>query len=295
MGYGSWNAETYACYTTIAGRTLKGDGTIETMSVQDAFKQRHLDKALNPFDVIRECRDSGEHPNTIPVILGVDVTGSMGAAARKVVEQLNPIIQTLYDTIEDVQVMTMGIGDFSYDTAPLQVSQFESDIRIAEQLDKIYFEAGGGGNSYESYTGAWYFGVYRTSLDCLKRGKKGIIITLGDECLNPYLPFEDVKEALGGQIDENDLKTDSLIKVANEKFNIYHFSVDNYDTAYGRRGKDYQAMVDISWKNALGQNYRIVNIDSLKDEIINVIKDCSINSTSSTPSPFLNGDNTITW
>lgn len=86
--------------------------------------------------------------------------------------------------------MIMGIGDLAYDGCPIQVSQFESDIRIAEQLDKIYFEFGGGGNSFESYTAAWYFGSRHTKLDCLNRGKKGIIITMGDEQLNPYLPLK---------------------------------------------------------------------------------------------------------
>lgn len=82
----------------------------------------------------------------------------------------------------------MGIGDLSYDRFPIQASQFESDIRIAEQLEKVYFEFGGGGNFYESYTAAWYFGARHTKLDCWNRGKKGIIITIGDERLNPYLP-----------------------------------------------------------------------------------------------------------
>lgn len=34
------------------------------------------------------------------------------------------------------------------------MSQFESDVRIAEVLDKIYMEHGGRGNAYESYTAA---------------------------------------------------------------------------------------------------------------------------------------------
>ena len=65
----------------------------------------------------------------------------------------------------------MGIGDLAYDYAPIQASQFESDIRIAEQLDKIYFEGGGGGNNFESYTAAWYFGVHNCKLDCWNRGE----------------------------------------------------------------------------------------------------------------------------
>ena len=64
----------------------------------------------------------------------------------------------LYEDITDVEFMIMGIGDLAYDNSPIQISQFESDIRIAEQLDKLWFENGGGGNDYESYTAAWYMG-----------------------------------------------------------------------------------------------------------------------------------------
>jgi hypothetical protein len=132
---------------------------------------------------MRECCDSDEHPDTLPVILALDVTGSMGGALLKTAASLNVIMQKILDEYEDVEFMVMGIGDLSYDRAPIQISQFESDIRIAEHLDRLWFERGGGGNSFESYTAAWYMGLYHTSLDCWKKGRKGILITLGDEPL----------------------------------------------------------------------------------------------------------------
>lgn len=53
---------------------------------------------LDPKNVIRECCDTEEHPNTIPVILALDVTGSMGQAAVEVAKKLNVIMTKLnYD------------------------------------------------------------------------------------------------------------------------------------------------------------------------------------------------------
>ena len=85
---------------------------------------------------MRECCDSEEHPNTIPVILGLDVTGSMGEAAVKTAQALNEIMTTLYSEVNDIEFCTMGIGDLFYDHSPIQISQFESDVRIVEQLEE---------------------------------------------------------------------------------------------------------------------------------------------------------------
>jgi hypothetical protein len=136
---------------------------------------------------------------------------------------LDNIITGLYADIKDVEFMVMGIGDFAYDNAPLQVSQFESDVRICDQLGKIWFERGGGGNSFESYTAAWYFALNHTKLDCWNRGKNGIIITLGDEPLNPYLPGREFKRIFG--YEGQDVDTVDLYKQVTEKLDVYHIII----------------------------------------------------------------------
>lgn len=279
MGSGSWDRDTFISYTTSTklGATFDArGGMVTTMSNQDMFKARHLDEALNPKGVCRECRDSEEHPNTIPVILALDVTGSMGEAAVEVAKKLNVIMTDLYDRIKDVEFMIMGIGDFYCDTYPLQVSQFESDIRIAEQLDKIYFEFGGGGNYFESYTAAWYFGSRHCALDCWDRGKKGIIITMGDERINPYIPKDGVYASIHsviGDTVQDDIDTKTLYEETLEKFDIYHLNV-----VHGGRDWDQQNVIK-SWTEVLGDNFREVNLDNIAKEIVNIIMD-SVNGNS---------------
>ena len=205
-------------------RGITNTASLDSTSVNQFYTAHSIDPALNPKGVkIRECRDSEEHPNTIPVILALDVTGSMGSACAAVARQLDKIITGLYEDVKDVEFMVMGIGDFAYDSAPLQVSQFESDVRICDQLGKIWFERGGGGNGFESYTAAWYFALNHTDLDCWKRGKKGIIITMGDEPLNPYLPGRQFDRIFGyaGQ----DVNTKDLYEQVIEKFDIYHIII----------------------------------------------------------------------
>lgn len=283
MGCGSWNSKDYVNYSTSVGRRLTATGDIVSGSTaQETFKNRSLSDKLNPLNVIRECCDSSEHPCTIPVILALDVTGSMGSASVRVAEKLNTIMTSLYNDVADVQFMIMGIGDLASDKAPIQASQFESDIRIAEQLDEVYFEGNGGSNGYESYTAAWYFGIYHTALDCWRRGKKGIIITMGDEPLNPYLPKERLSNVTGDNV-QCDINTKDIFSQVQEKFDVYHLTISDRSTAYVRRGKFYAESVDKSYRAYLDENhYKVATLDTLANEIVDIVKSYNIPNKSNT-------------
>ena len=292
MGCGSWTSDSFKSYSKSVGRSVSKSGVIYSVySNQEMFKAKYLDPALDPKNVIRECCDSEEHPNTLPVILALDVTGSMGNAAVEVAKKLNVIMTKLYKDVKDVEFMIMGIGDLAYDGCPIQVSQFESDIRIAEQLDKIYFEFGGGGNSFESYTAAWYFGSRHTKLDCLNRGKKGIIITMGDEQLNPYLPLKGRRSGLmevTGDDLQSDVETKDLYDEASQKFNIYHL-----DVSHGYRWDEDE--IEKSYKKYLDDvHFRRVTMDNITNEIVDIIINEAENNITDTVVTHSNSEG-ITW
>jgi hypothetical protein len=277
MGCGTWNTDSFISYSTSKGLTTDTLGFVTSnVSNQEMFKAKTLDSALDPKNVIRECCDSEDHPNTLPVMIALDVTGSMGQAAVEVAKKLNGIMTKLYENIVDVEFMIMGIGDLAYDYNPIQASQFESDIRIAEQLDKVYFEFGGGGNGFESYSAAWYFGLHHTKLDCWKRGKRGIIITIGDERLNPYLPMRGrcsgLIAALGDNL-EKDVETSELFEEASKKFDIYHIHV--------RHGSNYdKENIEKSFKSIIAENhFKEANLDNITDTIVDIIVDAAENDT----------------
>lgn len=188
----------------------------------------------------------------------------------------------------------MAIGDLAYDKAPIQASQFESDIRIAEQLDMVWFESGGGGNDYESYTAAWYFGSRHTKLDCWERGERGIIITMGDEPLNPYLPlrgrYTSISEVLGDNL-QDDVETEDLYEEAVQKFDIYHLNVEHgsrYHSDYIRK----------SFTQYLDENhYKDVNLNSISNEVIDIIVKAFGDDGESTQEPISedSGNGMISW
>lgn len=263
MGSGSWTTTAYN--TTLKSMGFDTAAELRTANVQDVYRENHLHPLLNPKGALRECCDSEEHPETIPVILALDVTGSMGAAATTCAGKLDEIMTQLYGQVKDVEFLMMGIGDLACDEAPIQASQFESDIRILDQTTKIYFEGGGGGNAYESYTAAWYFGLHNTKLDCWNRGKKGIIITMGDEPLNPHLPGKRLGEVLG--TNAQDVETEKLYKEVIEKFDVYHIAITN-ESSYSY----YQYAIEKSWGNLLKQHFIIGTSDELPKIISEIVR-----------------------
>ena len=286
MGSGSWSSEAYS-KRVISDWGFTSVDSLASSSVQSVYRSTRLDPMLNPRGVVRECCDSDEHPNTIPVILALDVTGSMGSACKMCAAKLDEIMTKLYSEVKDVQFMMMGIGDLSYDDAPIQATQFESDIRILDQTAKIWFEGGGGGNKFESYTAAWYFGLHNTKLDCWNRGRKGIIITLGDEPLNPYLPKRSLNNVLGSS-EQADVDTEQLYKEVCEKFDVYHIAITN-NSCY----RVYDEMIDSSWGELLGQRLFTAKSDDLPKIISQIVND-SLSTVTYTPSVTVTEDG-ISW
>ena len=264
MGGGAWTTTSYCA--SVSTRGFASADAMTTANVQDVYREVRMNPMLDPKNKIRECCDSEEHPNTLPIILGLDVTGSMGSAATMCAGKLDEIMRELYGEVADVEFCMLGIGDMNYDTAPIQATQFESDIRIFDQTTQIYFEAGGGGNCYESYTGAWWFGLRHTKLDCWKRGKKGIIITMGDEPLNPVLYGRHLKKFFGD--DAQDIETEDLYAKVCEKFDVYHIAITN-ESCYDY----YVSEIKQSWGKLLKQRLFITTSDELPKVIKEIVRD----------------------
>lgn len=244
MGHGSWSDESFKSYSSTAG--------YESKTTHQIFQSKRIHPSLDPKNVgIRESRDSADNPKSTAIILGLDVTGSMGNLATVMAKEgLNTLCKALYDKrpVSDPHIMCMGIGDLEWDNAPLQVSQFEADLRILEQLEKIFIEGGGGGNSYESYTLPWYFAAKHTSIDCFeKRGKKGFIFTIGDEDPTPKLHVSGIERVIGDNI-QSPLSAKELLKMVSEKYEVFHLMVEE-----GNHYRSAGETVRQNWTDLLGQ------------------------------------------
>lgn len=259
MGYGSWTSSSWTNYTTSKGYTASS-------SASEMYTSRRMKDAFDPTQFkLRESCDSAEHPNSTPIVLALDVTGSMSSVLETVSKRLGDTMSEIYkrNPVSDPQVCFMALGDGECDSSPIQVTQFESDIRIAEQLNDIYFERGGGGNSGESYAFPWYVASRRCKTDAWdKHHKKGFLFTVGDECCLPQLTRKQIKKFLGDDV-ERDLSATELLTEVSRKYEVYHLIVNPVG---------YQPVYE-DWKHLLGKNAIIVeDVDKIPEIIISILE-----------------------
>jgi hypothetical protein len=220
-------------------------------TTQEIFKQKTVNSSMNPNGVkIRESRDSKEHPESLAIMLALDVTGSMGSIPHHLVKEGLPDIMDsiMKSGIKHPQVLFLGIGDHEVDTFPLQVGQFESSDELLDKwLTDLYLEGGGGGNEGESYLLAWYFASKHTSIDCFeKRKQKGFLFTIGDEPYLKSVPKSALKDIMGDGQYENS-QASELLDRARKTYNVYHILIKQGSAGSRQDTHD-------SWKQLLGDS-----------------------------------------
>lgn len=250
MGYSSYSVSAKLSRSVASGLYTKSRDEIFTQA-----KERKAHELMASKNIaLRESHDSEQHPNTVPVQLYLDVTGSMGHIPHEMIKDGLPTLvgSLIQNGVPDVALMFGAIGDHECDREPLQVAQFESgDEELDMWLTRTYLEGGGGGNSGESYLLAWYFAAFHTRTDAWdKRGQKGFVFTIGDEPNLQSLPISAVKEVMGDNAKGQATYTaDELLAEARKKNHVYHIFLD-----HGFRGRDAVG----EWKQKLGDNCIVV-------------------------------------
>lgn len=264
MGSGSWNSGSWSTYSS----------STASMPTAAIYKSHMMKDALDPLKIkIREARDSITHPESTPIIIGLDVSGSMGILADNMAKKgLGVVVEELLarKPIKDPQIMFMAISDPATDRTAIQVTQFESDNTIIPQLEDLWLEHNGGGNGTEGYQMPWFFAATKVAADAWeKRKKKGYLFTIGDE----GSPMDIQPHWIKKFIDEHSEITSSLpvkdvLKMAQERFNVFHIVVEQ--GSYCSSAKD---QVYTSWRNLMGERVLpLVDVNDLAEVIVSTIQ-----------------------
>lgn len=265
MGYTSYNVTARATRASLEGYATKG---MDQLFEQNKVKRSH--DSMSPMGVkLRECFDSEAHPNSHPVVLGLDFTASMRRIPHELVKTGLPTLMSGLQEIgvEDAALLFLGIGDHKYDSYPIQVGQFESgDEELDLWLTRSYLEGGGGGNGGESYHLAWEFAANRIQADAInKRNQKGTLITIGDEPCHSALQVNVLNEIYGRDAVEGEGYSDleTLLAQVKENWNVYHLNMMG-----GQHGKTSLP----GWQELLGERASTVDsTDDLPAKLIQII------------------------
>jgi len=250
-------------WATFASSRVSGKST------HTVFAARGLRESLDPKlmkNMLRESCDDDTCPESTAIMVGLDETGSMHIIPDYMVrEGLPTLFQEIHDRkpVKFPHLAFVGIGDAEVDRHPIQVSQFEAGMRIADQLTDLYLEGNGGGNNHEGYTFPWYVAAMHTKIDCyLKRGKKGYLFTVGDEEPNPILYREDIIRHLGVG-PETDLTAEQLLDAVSRMYHVFHVIVEQGSYAQ----HNLNAVVS-KWRALLGQRAMLLSDYTKLAEIV---------------------------
>ncbi len=246
MGYTYWSD---AAYQHRQGQRRKTKRTAFTYDhhVRSTGREE-VHPQMNPFRILRESRDSAQHPDSLSIAVIFDVTGSMGNVPRILQTKLGSLMRMLvgHGYVRHPQILFGAVGDAHCDAVPLQIGQFESGLEMDDELGKIYLEGGGGGQVHESYELALYFCATHIVMDCLQtRGRKGYLFTIGDEKPYPQVYSSQVRQYIGDDL-KQDIPVGRVIAAVQQRFEHFHIIPTN--TSHGR-SSDVQGC----WRKALGE------------------------------------------
>lgn len=297
MGAGSYSYETYAVESNTRGLNVKSRDQIftnqvltsnyATTSFNNNVRQYNKEIRQEMINVgVRESRDSAEHPFSTPIIIALDVTGSMMDTPYEMIKDNLPKIMdaVMQLGVQDPQLLFMAVGDHEYDRYPIQTGQFESDTaKILDTLQGLVLEGGGGGNAGESYLLAHIIAGYHTETDSyFKRGTKGFLFTIGDEPNLKRISGRSLEKILGYQQGAADITAEEALQKAMEQYHVFHIHITN--ASHGMR-------VVETWKPLLGQNVLTCASGEVDKVIVRAIKDNYVEPSvqAATPSAPLTG------
>jgi hypothetical protein len=239
MGGGNWTDDAAAdrakVRATTGGPTFAHSAAIHsgraTRAAHATMNPKVVAGKTSPFvgNIMRESRDSADHPDSLAIGVMFDETGSMAETPVELQKRLATLMKLLVSKgyVLHPQILFGAIGDANSDDVPLQVGQFESDLTMDDNLTNIFLEGNGGGHGKETYELAHYFFARHTSIDCFeKRGHKGYFFTMGDEGFYDHIRRDQVKELIGDTL-EADLKTVDIVRELEEKYHVFHIIVEH--------------------------------------------------------------------
>ena len=204
-----------------------------------ALGPRTYEKKGGPNEKIIDPHKHISSESANPLVIAVDVTGSMASWPVEIFDRLPLLYNTLSQYREDLEVCFAAIGDAAVDHWPLQVTTFASGFDLEQLLAALYGE-GGGGDAPESY--GLFSHWLNTHVQIPDLPEPPFLIVFGDVTMHPEVPRQQVAHYLGDEA-RSDIDAIASWRQVTQTWNAWFLRRPT-----GRRGD----MVDVQWSRAIG-------------------------------------------
>jgi hypothetical protein len=189
-----------------------------------------------------------------PIIIGVDVTGSMASWPGEIFDRLPLLYQTLAKYRPDAEFSFCAIGDATCDSFPLQVNDFAKGVDLEAKLKALGCEGGGGGQISESYE---LFGYFMREKCKTPKATSPFLLIFGDEKFYPDVNAKQVKHWIGDTLQDK-LSSKQVWTDLMQRFNVYYLQKpygSMHEAGTTKEVKEY-------WADALGSQ-RVIDLPSM--------------------------------
>lgn len=195
----SWDEDTTDWYGGASYRySTKGATKRKAAATRaKAHGPRTYEKKAGPNEKIIDPHKHIRSESANPLIVAVDVTGSMASWPFEIFDRLPLLYNTLSQYREDLEISFVAIGDAGCDQWPLQVTTFAGGYDLEQLLGSLYGE-GGGGDAPESY-GLFAHWV-NTHVQVPGAAETPFMIVFGDAPMHPTIPKGQISHYLGDKV-----------------------------------------------------------------------------------------------
>lgn len=253
----SYSDDLYTSHVTSAVRSGRVDDLFDyNKQVKSGAAPLEPHAMMNPAGLnkagqkVREALDSADYPESLPIVVLLDITGSMRDTPKQMVAGLGKLMRLLVQKgyAQFPQICFGFFGDWKTDQVPLQIGYFEADNTIESSLTLAIIDCcDGGGNRSENSEAALWFMASHSSLDSLrKRGQRGKLFVISDEKPYPTLRPEFVARFIGEQTET--MSFEDVLKLAEQSYEVWWV---------GPRGTQYEDTPEIinHMRGLFAENY----------------------------------------
>lgn len=238
----SWNDDTSDWYGSGSYSYGSSGATARSAAASRAAASgpRTYEKKSGPNEKIIDPHQRVSTESKNPVIVAIDVTGSMASWPFEIFDRLPLMFNTLSQYRPDVAISFAAIGDAKVDRWPLQVTSFASGFDLEQLLGSLYGE-GGGGDAPESY--GLFARWVNTHVEIPNAQETPFLIVFGDINMHATMDSKQVSHYLGDSV-WGTLDSVEEWQTVTQKWNTWFLRRPG-----GKRGD----IVDKQWGDAIGE------------------------------------------